>query len=62
MDLLPEHSHCLSCEEPIDEGQEYCSDACRQKAESEARKERNKNMIFLGLAAVALIVLTTMMF
>ncbi|MCX6650233.1 MAG: DUF2116 family Zn-ribbon domain-containing protein [Methanomassiliicoccales archaeon] len=61
MDLLPEHSHCLNCDEPIDEGQEYCSDDCRQKAEGEAKKVRNRNMVFFGLAAVALIVLTLMM-
>lgn len=58
MSMLPEHSHCLNCDEPVDEGQEYCSDQCRQKFEGDARKDRNKNMMFLGLAAVVLIVIT----
>jgi len=58
MSLLPEHSHCLHCDDPVDVGQEYCSDVCKVAAESEAKKERNRNMLFLGLAATILIVIT----
>jgi len=58
MSLLPEHSHCLYCDEPVDEGQEYCSEECKAKAEGEARKERNKNLLFFGLAAVAIIAIS----
>jgi predicted nucleic acid-binding Zn ribbon protein len=42
----------------VDESQEYCSDQCRQKFEDDAKRDRNKNMVFLGLAIVALIVIT----
>lgn len=58
MSILPEHSHCLNCDKPVDESQEYCSDQCRQKFEDDAKRDRNKNMVFLGLAIVALIVIT----
>ena len=58
MSLLPEHSHCLHCDDPVDLGQEYCSDECKLAAESEARKERTRNMIFFGLAAIILIAIT----
>ncbi|NLX47771.1 MAG: DUF2116 family Zn-ribbon domain-containing protein [Euryarchaeota archaeon] len=58
MSLLPEHSHCLHCDDPVDVGQEYCSDECRANAEKEARKERTRNMIFFGLAAIILIAIT----
>ena len=58
MSLLPEHSHCLHCDDPVDVCQEYCSDECKAAAESEAKKERTRNMIFLGLAATLLIVIT----
>ncbi len=58
MSLLPEHSHCLYCDDPVDVDQEYCSEECKATAESEAKKERNKNMLFLGLAATILIVIT----
>jgi len=60
MSLLPEHSHCLHCDDPVDEGQEYCSDECKAAAESESRRERNRNMIFFGIAAVLLIAITIM--
>jgi predicted nucleic acid-binding Zn ribbon protein len=58
MSLLPEHSHCLYCDDPVDVGQEYCSDECRENAEKEAKKERTRNMIFFGLAAIILIAIT----
>ena len=58
MSLLPEHSHCLHCDDPVEVGQEYCSEECKVTAESEAKKERTKNMLFLGLAATILIVIT----
>ena len=57
MSLLPEHSHCLHCDDPVDEGQEYCSEECRLKANAEARKERNRNMFFFAVAAVALTII-----
>jgi predicted nucleic acid-binding Zn ribbon protein len=55
MSLLPEHSHCLNCDDPVEEGQEYCSEECRLKVESDARKERNKNYFLYGMIAVVLI-------
>ncbi len=60
MSLLPEHSHCLHCDDPVDEGQEYCSDECKAAAESEAKKERTRNMVFFGIAAVLLVAITIM--
>ncbi len=60
MSLLPEHSHCLRCDDPVDVGQEYCSEECKVAAESEAKKERTRNMVFFGIAAVLLIVITIM--
>jgi len=58
MSLLPEHSHCQYCDEPVDEGQEFCSDECRENFRAEARTERNRNMMFYLLAAIALTVVT----
>jgi predicted nucleic acid-binding Zn ribbon protein len=60
MSLLPEHSHCLHCDDPVDEGQEYCSEECKAAAEREAKKERTRNMVFFGIAAVLLIAITIM--
>ena len=61
MSLLPEHSHCLSCDAPVDVGQEYCSEECRAKAETEARRERTRTIAFLGLATAVLIVVAFIM-
>jgi len=58
MSLLPEHSHCLHCDDPVDLGQEYCSEEYRVQALAEVRKERNRNYLFFGLAAIALLVIT----
>jgi len=55
MSLLPEHSHCLSCDAPVDVGQDYCSEECRAKAETEARRERARTIAFLGLTMAVLI-------
>ena len=60
MSPLPEHSHCLHCDDPVDEGQEYCSDECRMAAEGEAKKERTRNMVFFGIAAVLLVAIAIM--
>jgi predicted nucleic acid-binding Zn ribbon protein len=60
MSLLPEHSHCLQCDDPVDEGQEYCSEECRAAAQSEAKKERTRNTLFFVIAAVLLIAITIM--
>jgi len=58
MSLLPEHSHCLHCDDPVDVDQDYCSEECKVAAENEAKKERTRNMVFFGLAAVILIAIT----
>ncbi|MBN1110367.1 MAG: DUF2116 family Zn-ribbon domain-containing protein [Methanomassiliicoccales archaeon] len=58
MSLLPEHSHCLYCDDPIEPGEEYCSEECRRAAEGEANRERRRNMLLFGIAAAALVALT----
>jgi len=62
MELLPEHSHCLNCDDPVDVGQEYCSDECRVQAENEVKRDRNRNMIFFGIAGVMLVVVTLLVY
>ncbi|HUT26680.1 MAG TPA: DUF2116 family Zn-ribbon domain-containing protein [Methanomassiliicoccales archaeon] len=58
MSLLPEHSHCLNCDEPVDEGQEYCSEECKAIMKGEQQKERNRNMFMFAIVAVVLIAIT----
>lgn len=54
---LPDHSHCLSCGDPVPFGEEYCSDACRAKAAEDSKKDRWKDVLFYGVVAVAILVL-----
>lgn len=59
-ELLQDHDHCLGCDDPIEKGQQYCSDLCRDKMMAEQRKERNKNYLFIAVVldiALALVVI-----
>ena len=60
MTLLPEHSHCLACGDPVEFGKEYCSDACRVSAEEERRRERRRNSAFVLLAGTILVIITVL--
>ena len=52
---LPPHSHCWNCEEPIAEGEAFCSDECRNEL-YESRKKKNRRMMIFYLIAVAAII------
>ena len=43
---LPNHSHCGYCGNPVPYGEEYCDSDCRGLAETEAKRERKKDIIF----------------
>ena len=53
--LLPDHSHCEYCGDPIPFGETYCDDECRRKAEEDAKKQKHKDWIFYGVVAVAIL-------
>lgn len=52
--LVP-HSHCKLCEEPITEGEEYCSEKCKTEYESKAKKSTIKESVFIIAAAIVVI-------
>ncbi len=54
---LPPHSHCLNCEEPIQENEVFCSEKCEEQHKLRAKKDRRKTMAFylLLMAAFAII-------
>jgi predicted nucleic acid-binding Zn ribbon protein len=54
---LPPHSHCIQCDNPIQEGQDYCSDECRQARKVEREKSNRRQWIFVIIVIAALIVL-----
>lgn len=57
-DILPDHGHCVVCDEPVDVGMEYCSDMCKEKREKEWKKQKNKNLLFFVAVGVLFVVLT----
>lgn len=54
--LVP-HSHCKLCEEPITEGEEYCSEKCKTEYESKTKKSNLKENLFIVAAAIVVIVI-----
>jgi predicted nucleic acid-binding Zn ribbon protein len=54
-ELLPPHDHCAVCDTPVDVGEKYCCDACKEKEAAQQRKEKRNTYIFFGVAAAALV-------
>jgi len=57
---LPMHSHCLECDSAIPAGASYCSEECQRAHQAKARKDRNKNLLFIIVAIVLIITLGLM--
>ena len=55
MVVLPNHSHCKYCGNPIAYGEEYCDDDCRELFKAEESVERKKDILFYGAIAVSLV-------
>ncbi len=55
MTLLPEHSHCKYCGNPIPYGMEYCDDDCKSLFDAQEAQDKKKDIIFYGAIAVSLI-------
>ena len=56
-DILPDHSHCAMCDDPIPVGDEYCSDKCKAEHEAKAKKESMRmNYFYIAAVAAAIII------
>lgn len=55
MAVLPNHSHCKYCGDPVPFGSEYCDDDCRDLHKAEKGVERKKDILFYGLIAASLV-------
>ncbi|MDD1764913.1 MAG: DUF2116 family Zn-ribbon domain-containing protein [Methanomassiliicoccales archaeon] len=51
---LPPHSHCLTCDEPVQETETFCSDACKADYDKKIKKSK-KTMLYFYVAAAAVI-------
>jgi predicted nucleic acid-binding Zn ribbon protein len=52
---LPPHSHCLECDDPVEEGVEYCSDECRERSAIKKKRSGSRMKLFYVIAGAALI-------
>lgn len=55
MAVLPNHSHCKYCGDPVPFGSEYCDEDCRELHLAEKAVDRKKDIIFYGLIAASLV-------
>jgi predicted nucleic acid-binding Zn ribbon protein len=56
-DILPDHTHCIMCDEPIPVGEEFCSDKCNEEYRSKVKKEaRRMNYFYIGAIAIVLLI------
>ncbi len=58
-DILPDHAHCIMCDDPISVGEEFCSDGCKEEHQSKVKKEARK-MNYFYIAAIAIVVLISL--
>ena len=62
-DNLPDHSHCIMCDEPIPAKEEFCSDECKEKYRSKVKKEAGRmNYFYIAAIVVVLIISFTVYF
>ncbi len=57
-DILPDHTHCIMCDEPIPVGEEFCSEKCKEEYHTKVKKEASR-MNYFYIAAIAIVVLIT---
>lgn len=55
---LPPHSHCFYCDDPIPEGEEFCSKECKKSLMDKRKKTSRKMLIFYVGAAVAFMIIS----
>ena len=55
VEILPDHGHCLVCDDPIDEGQEFCSDRCKEKFSNDLKWEKRRNLFFMTMVIILLV-------
>ena len=55
MAILPNHSHCRYCGNPVAFGDEFCDDDCKALFKAEESIERKKDLVFYGAIAISLV-------
>ena len=54
--LLPEHSHCLYCGNPVAYGTDYCDDDCRALEAAQEAEEKKKDVRLYAIIIASLVI------
>jgi predicted nucleic acid-binding Zn ribbon protein len=54
---LPPHSHCFYCDDPIPEGEQFCSEDCKNALRTKRKKESRRMLFFYVGAAIAFMII-----
>jgi predicted nucleic acid-binding Zn ribbon protein len=60
---LPPHTHCITCNGPIPEGEQFCSEQCETEYKAKAKKDSRRGtyfMITIGVIIVAVALLVAL--
>lgn len=49
---LPDHAHCQECDAAIPEGGIFCSDQCERSFKGRAKKDRQRNTLFIAIVVI----------
>jgi predicted nucleic acid-binding Zn ribbon protein len=55
---LPPHAHCFYCDEPVPEGETFCSAECKKALMDKRKKDSRKMLIFYMGAAAAFAIIS----
>lgn len=59
---LPPHKHCLSCDDPIPEDKDYCSEECMIAHKVKQKRGSTRMKLFYLVAAAILVLLWVISF
>lgn len=59
---LPEHGHCVNCDDPIPFKEYFCSDECSEEYASDVREAKRLDTRFYLLMAVSIAVIAAVTF
>ena len=54
---LPPHSHCMWCDDPIPEGEDFCSQECKNALMTKRKKDSRRMFIFYVGAAIVFMII-----
>jgi len=54
---LPPHTHCIQCDNPVPEGEEYCSEECKATYQKRMKDGTRRSWIFFAVVVVIMVLM-----